>query len=332
MPDRFYRDLYCIYLKQYEHMQLSSIFLILFSTILTNMTAQDKNLFTSQNGSFPYEVYHVRLSDSLNIAYMDEGTGKCTLLFLHGLGSNNKAWVKNIEGLKHDYRCIAIDLPGYGQSDQGDYAFTMAYFADKVIAFIEKMKLKNVVLVGHSMGGQIAMHTFLRNSKGIEKLILFAPAGFETFTAQESQWLQSVYTAEVIMATPEPQIIKNFEINFYQMPSDAQFMIGDRLSMRQSPAYARYCSMIPKCVKGMLSEPVFDRLPEVNIPTLVFYGENDSLIPNRFLHAGLTTDLVAKNGCEKLPKCTLHMIPMAGHFVQWEQAVQVNGLIKTFLD
>lgn len=285
-----------------------------------------------QDWAYPYEVHKIALSDSLEIAYIDEEEGEEVLLFIHGLGSYLKAWQKNIDSLKMDYRCIALDLPGYGKSSKGNYPFDMTFFAETIRAFIEALNLKKVTLVGHSMGGQIAMHTVLKHNPHIEKLILIAPAGFELFTNKEKQWFQNVYTAAVIKATSEEQIRKNFKINFYNMPEDAQFMIEDRLFMRQTVEYDPYCAMIPKCVLGMLEEPIFDRLSEITLPTLVLFGENDLLIPNKLLHPNLNTLEVAKSASAHLSKGTLKMIPSAGHFVQWEQAELVNEAILKFLE
>ena len=304
-------------------------FFVLLSFV--QLIAQNENPASMKDWKYPYEVQYVTVSDSIDIAYVDEGKGKCTLLFLHGLGSNLKAWQKNIEGLKEKYRCIALDLPGYGKSEQAAYPFDMTFFAKVVHQCINKLELNKVVLVGHSMGGQIAMHTILNRDKKIEKLILIAPAGFETFSDEEKGWFQNIFTPAIVKATPESRIIKNFHLNFHEFPEDAQFMIDDRMLMRQSAGYDYYCNMIPKCVTGMLNEPVFEHLSEIKTPTLILFGENDSLIPNQLLHPKLSTLEVAQSGYQKITGSELEMIPMAGHFVQWEQAEKVNQRILDFL-
>ncbi len=305
---------------------------ILFFLLLPFLAlAQDHKSTTMQEWNYPYQVQKIVLSDTLDLAYIDEGEGDNTLVFIHGLGSYLKAWNKNIEELKKHYRCIALDLPGYGKSSHGDYPYDMTFFAKSIRSFLDSLQLKNVVLVGHSMGGQIAMHTVLQDDTRINKLILLAPAGFETFTKEQKQWFANFVTPEAVKATPEAQIVRNFEINFHQMPDDARFMIEDRMAMRQTPAYDHYCAMIPKCVQGMLDQPVFDQLPNIKIPTLILYGENDLLIPNAFLHPNLTTREVAEKGQAQILNSQLEMIPLAGHFVQWEQAGKVNQHILKFL-
>ena len=273
----------------------------------------------------------ITVLDSIQIAFYQEGQGDETLLFLHGLGSNHKAWKKNISFLKNHYNCITVDLPGYGNSSKGDYPFTMSFFADALQEFIQKLELKNVVLVGHSMGGQIAIHLALNHPSLCERLILIAPAGFETFSEKEKQWFSNFFTPQFIKSTPEEQIIKNFHFNFYSFPKDAQFMIDDRMTMRATPAYEHYTKMIPKCVNGMLQEPIFDHLTSLNIPTLIIYGQEDNLIPSKILHPNLTTPQIANAGNELIQDSRLKLIQEAGHFVQWEKSEKVNTIIQNFL-
>lgn len=303
-----------------------------FSILMVfNLFSQNENQHLMPEQQIYSEIKHVTLSDSLNIAYLEEGKGDQTLLFIHGLGSYHKAWLKNINVLKKDYRCIALDLPGYGDSSNGNHPYDMLFFAKTVREFIELLELQNVVLVGHSMGGQIAIHTVINNSDNIQKLILFAPAGFETFSEENRAWFEAIYTPTIVKSSSEEQIVKLFEINFHHMPDDARFMIEDRLELRKTEAYNDYCNMIPQCVMGMLKQPVFEQLPKINLPTLVIYGENDSLIPNKYLNPTLSTIQVAEAGQKRILNSQLIMMPNAGHFVQWEQAEKVNIAMKNFL-
>src|SRR6202008_3036195 len=97
------------------------------------------------NIQYPYTVHIADLSNA-NIAYIDEGKGPKTLLFIHGLASYALCWKNNIDVLKDQYRCIAIDLPGNGLSDRKDRKYSMHFFADAVYEFIEQLGLKNVCL------------------------------------------------------------------------------------------------------------------------------------------------------------------------------------------
>lgn len=297
-----------------------------FSLSGQELTSKDTSM---ESWSYAYSVKKVALFDGQQVGYVDEGQGP-VLLFIHGLGSNLQAWYKNLDSLQLTHRCIALDLPGYGKSDDGEYPYSMDFFAETITAFVAQLELKEVTLVGHSMGGQIAMHTVLKNTEEITRLVLVAPAGFETFTPEQQQWFATFVTPAVVKATPDAQIVRNFEMNFFDMPEGARFMIANRMELKASPAYEAYCEMIPQCVNAMLMEPVFDRLSEIQLPTLVVFGENDGLIPNKFLHPGLSVREVAQAGVDEIPQGQLAILPSAGHFVQWEQAAELNSLISAF--
>ncbi len=284
-----------------------------------------------QDIPYPPDTKTVMLPSGIEMAYLDRGEGPYTLLFVHGLGANLKAWQKNVDSLSTHYRCIAPDLPGYGKSGKGDYPYGMAFFAGAVRAFCDTLDLRNVVLIGHSMGGQVALTMALADTSRLAKLVLIAPAGIETFSAAEAVWLKTVYTSAVIQNTPPGQIRKNFLLNFYQWPEDAEFMYEDRMFLRETAEYEGWCAMLPKCVAGMLDETVFDKLEQMPLPSLILFGENDALIPNTFLHKNQTTAQIAELAQSKIPGSRLLQIPECGHFVQWEQAEKTNRAIRDFL-
>lgn len=269
---------------------------------------------------------------SEDIAYVDQGTGEKTILFIHGLSSNLEAWKKNISALKAENRIIALDLPGYGKSSRNSSSYSLSNYADFLIGFIEKMQLENVVLVGHSMGGQIAVHTVLSSPHLFEKLILVAPAGIETFSAGEASLIKSSYTtANVMNATPE-QIKANYKMNFHFFPRDAEFMVEERIKMKDFEDFPDYAEVVVNNVHAMLEEPVFDRLKEISIPVLMIYGNNDLLIPNKYFHPDQTIDSLVENAKEKIPNLQVEIIGKAGHFVNFEKPTEVNEKIIKFLN
>ena len=77
--------------------------------------------------SYPYAVHNLRLSNGCNLAYIDEGKGDKTIVFIHGLATYALSWKKNIDSLKKRFRCIAIDLPGNGLSGKGDYSYSISF-------------------------------------------------------------------------------------------------------------------------------------------------------------------------------------------------------------
>ena len=293
-----------------------------------------KNINNMQSMSelvYPYTVKYQNLNKNIKLAYIDEGKGEQTIIFVHGLGSYIPAWKNNIEVLKENYRCIAIDLPGYGKSSKNPHSGLMSFYAKVVTEFIDSLQIKNPILAGHSMGGQISMVAALQYPKKINKLILFDPAGFERFTEGQKDWFKGVFSINLVKGTSIDGIQTNLAYNFYNMPEDAEFMITDRIAMRTADDFENYAYTVVQSVKGMVTEPVIDKLEQIEQPTLVIFGANDNLIPNRYLNPG-TTEKIAKFGASKIKNSSLKMIDKAGHFVMFEKPEECNDAIIKFLN
>lgn len=305
----------------------SVIAMILFSCSTTKLPS----VTSFKEINYGKQVQYIQLDD-IQLAYTEEGSEhQQTILFIHGLGSYLPAWKKNTEVLSKRYRCIAIDLPGYGHSSKGNYDYSMTFFANVISEFAQKKGLQKIHLAGHSMGGQIALTLALTQPELVDRLILVAPAGFETFNKGQRQWFRDVMTVDGVRLTTVEQIRLNLAYNFYDLNEDAQFMIDDRIAMRSAVDFVPYCYAIAESVSGMVDQPVYDFLPQIQHKTLCVFGANDNLIPNRFLNAGRTED-VAKKGAERLPNCKLEVLPKAGHFVMFEKYEAFNKLVEQFLN
>ncbi|EHO39814.1 alpha/beta hydrolase fold containing protein [Caldithrix abyssi DSM 13497] len=281
--------------------------------------------------SYPFPVRYQQLANQINLAYMELGTEGPALIFIHGLGSYAPAWKKNLPELSKIARCFAVDLPGYGKSSKSAYPFTMEFYADVIKEFAAAKQLSRVIIVGHSMGGQIGMVMALKYPQLVSGLVLIDPAGFEAFTPGEKQWFKEVMSVDLVKNTPVQTIRANVVANFYNLPKDAEFMITDRIALRQAGDFEWYCYAVSRSVAGMVDQPVLDKLDKIMQPTLIIFGKNDNLIPNPYLHGGKTED-IARLGKEKIANSQLLLIPNCGHFAQFEKAQEVNKAIKQFLN
>lgn len=279
---------------------------------------------------YPFEVHKQQLSSGAVVAYVDEGAGDQVIILVHGLGSYLPAWKNNIPVLSKDFRVIALDLPGYGRSSKGPWEGSLEFFSNTVLELADSLGIEHFIMGGHSMGGQISILAALEHPERVEKLLLVAPAGFETFHDGEKEWFRSVATPTLTTAAKAKTIQQNISINFYHMPEEAEFMIRDRIAMRTADDFQGYAYIISKSIKAMVDRPVYDYLDQVKQPTLIFFGEGDQLIPNRFLTGG-ATETIAEKGHTKLPNSTLYMVPEAGHFMQFEQAEFFNEKVREFL-
>jgi pimeloyl-ACP methyl ester carboxylesterase len=311
------------------------VFITLIVSLMISCTTPYKKLAkfkTFDDMEYMHQVKKVNLpQNGYDIAYTDEGKGSKTIIFIHGLGSYSQAWIKNVEALKSDFRCISIDLPGYGKSSKQPHSGQMTFYAGVVNELISELNLKNVYLAGHSMGGQISITTHLLYPDAVKGLILVSPAGFERFHKGQKQWFRDVMTVDGVKLTTTEAIQNNLASNFYRLPKDADFMITDRISMRSADDFGAYCYAVVQSVQGMVDNPVIDYLEDIKVPTLIFFGENDNLIPNRFLNPGPTIE-VAKYGASKIKDSKLVMVPKSGHFTMFEKSDVFNNEVVNFLN
>ena len=129
--------------------------------------------YTDVNGYATY-YYHTGAT-TLPEVVPDLSRGR-KILFIHGAGSNGHTWHRQIDAFGTRHSPIALDLPGHGRSAGVEGLRTVHDYADFVVAFLDKLKIKSAVILGHSMGGAIAMDLGLRHAARVEALILSCTA------------------------------------------------------------------------------------------------------------------------------------------------------------
>lgn len=268
--------------------------------------------------------------DNPFVSYIDEGQGKYTLILIHGLASNAGFWRYNIPELSKHFRVIAVDLPGYGKSQKGNYSYSLSFYAETIKNLIDELQLKNVVLVGHSMGGQISIIFALKYPDKLSKLILAAPAGFEEFQKGEGDWLRSVITMYGVKTTTEEGIRRNLSNNFYNWSDKWEWMVEERVRMRKAKDFDEFTYTVDRCVDAMLDEPTFNKLSGIKTPTLIIHGKYDGLIPNPYLNPGFPSDVFSR-GEKEIPNAKRVEIDCAGHMIMMEKPEEFNNEVISFL-
>lgn len=109
--------------------------------------------------------------NQVEINYFHQGKGDTTILFLHGWCIDGSYWENQLEYFSKNYSVYAIDLPGFGRSKAKRINWTIEEYASDVAAFIDTLNLQNVVLIGHSMAGEIMLQTALTRNPKITGII-----------------------------------------------------------------------------------------------------------------------------------------------------------------
>ncbi len=126
--------------------------------------------------------------------FIKTGKGETSLVFLHYFGGSSNTWSQVIDELQEDFNCIAIDLPGFGAS-QSYNQLSVNNSSKSVAEVIKSLQLKRYVLIGHSMGGKIALSLASHKPFELKQLILFAPSPPtpEPMTGAEQEQLLKAY-------------------------------------------------------------------------------------------------------------------------------------------
>lgn len=284
--------------------------------------------FDSLQYLFP--VVNTQISPGLTIVHTDMGDGS-PVVFIHGLESYIPAWNKNLTPLSKHLRCIAIDLPGYGKSSKSLHPGTMAFYAEVVIKLMDKLGINKFNICGHSMGGVIAFKLAIEFPDRVSKLFLSAPGGAESYTDDEKLLVENFISTERMINNDENQIYNNVLVNFQNFPEDAGFMISDRIAIRKAGEFAVHAEIIARSASGVINSDVPLRLSEVKSQTMIIFGDNDKLIPNRFVHPELTPQQLFNTFKRNIPSFIIKTYPNCGHFPQFEHPNLFNQDLINFI-
>ena len=142
--------------------------LLLFSFVVIscNNSPQNPEATNSNDASSTVSDTQIK-NDGVFINHKSYGDGQYTLLFVHGWCIDQTYWSNQVEALNTDYRVVTIDLPGFGESGINRETWNIETYGSDVHAVIDQLQLDNVILVGHSMGGDIVLEAALHNKKVI---------------------------------------------------------------------------------------------------------------------------------------------------------------------
>lgn len=135
--------------------------------------------------------------------YLGAGLGPPVLL-LHGGASDSRDWAGTMASLRHRFSLYAPDMPGFGRSERKESGYYFSDFTDFLLAFTEKLGLRNTALVGHSLGGRIALELARDHPERFNRLVLVDSAGFGKVSALGSALLSFFHAARKLLRTPQP--------------------------------------------------------------------------------------------------------------------------------
>lgn len=204
--------------------------------------------------------------ENMNIYYESVGSGE-PILFLHGWGSSCDAFRRMILPLQTDFRCISLDLPGFGKSDTPQNPLDLSDYCRIVKEFIDELGLCDPIMIGHSNGGRITLNMCAAGMVNPKKIVLFGAAGIpikKTFRQKARQ--RSFKIIKGILTLP---IVRNYTENLL---NDARKHFG-------SADYNSAPPVMRQTLVKLINEDITDRLHNIKAETLLVWGEKDTATP-----------------------------------------------------
>ncbi len=261
--------------------------------------------------------------DGGSIYTISRGKGP-PILFSHGVTLSTRVWVKQFETLpEQGFRCLAFDHRGHGESTAGGSGHSIVNLAEDVRTVVERMDLRDAVLVGHSMGG-IALQAFAVRypavaAERVRGLVLMSTLA-KTYLSGSS-WLRRMFERMTGTGPSAGDLMTQQNLGF----------LFARVGFGRDPQPSHVeltREMIAACAKAdsqaaigsLVGLDMTAALPEIALPTLILSGSADVITP----------PAEARRIAELVPGARLEVFKGAGHMLMLERTDEVNALITEF--
>lgn len=253
------------------------------------------------------------------ITYTDEGEGR-PIVLIHGFPLSRGVWAPQVEALRSTHRVIVPDLRGFGESPPGSLTggVPMERYADDVAELLDELGAPPAVIAGHSMGGYVALAFARRHAERLAGLVLVATravadsaevAAGRRVTAEKvlaeggqgmAALIEGMVPKLVAPGTDDPDLLESVRVAMASASPEGT--IGALLGMAERSDSTAM-------------------LPEIDVPTLVITGAEDTLIP------------VAESEAmaEAIPGAELVVLAGAGHLVSYERPEAFNRELTDWL-
>ena len=271
-------------------------------------------------GRLRFDTVKTRKCD---LSILTAGTGD-PVVCIHGLGGTKASFLPTVAALADAYRVIAVDLPGFGDSDKPiGAAYDAPYFAWHVIALLDELGIERAHLVGNSMGGRVAIEVGLLAPERVEKLALLSPA-LAWLRDRRWTWLLQLPLPRLGLIQPTPRFLTEPIVRRMVGGDDGWAAAGVDDFLRSYLTPSGRVAFYEAARNIYMDEPhgergLWTRLKELSPDSLFVWGRQDRLVPIAFM----------KHVQECLPAAR-HVELECGHVPQVERSAETHRAIREF--
>jgi pimeloyl-ACP methyl ester carboxylesterase len=256
---------------------------------------------------------------------VDTGGTRPALVFVHGLGGAWQNWLLNIPAFMDSHRVIALDLPGFGESEMPRDEISIKGFARVLDGLLGELGVDSAVVVGNSMGGFVAAELALSFAARVERLVLVSAAGLSIEQYRREPLLVGarLWTAAAAWLGARGDSVVT-RPGMRRLGMQLLVRYPEKLSPQLTFELARGSGtpgFVP-AMKALLTYGFRDQLSRIEVPTLVVWGRNDMLVPR-----GDAREYVRLIG----PNARREMFEDTGHLSMLERPTRFNRVLEEFM-
>jgi len=234
----------------------------------------------------------------VNVNYINYGTGKDTIVLLHGWGQNIEMMQPIGNGLSKNYSIVIIDLPGFGLSEEPKGIWTLYDYVECVHELLEGLKVSNPILMGHSFGGKISL--LYASKYGVKKLVVFG----------------SPFKREITKLSLKTKILKELK----KIPGINKLELFAKKHMG-STDYRNASEVMRKILVEHVNLDITEEVKKIKCSTLIIWGTNDEAVSINDAYE--LEKLIKDAGVVSYEGCT--------HYAYLERLGQTINVLNSFL-
>ncbi|MBK5209374.1 MAG: alpha/beta fold hydrolase [Flavobacteriaceae bacterium] len=261
--------------------------------------------------------FNIKVNDII-VRYNDEGPKEASvIIFIHGFPLNKSMWDKQLKSLKDDYRVIAYDIRGHGNTDVGAIDFSIDLFVNDLLGFMDALKIEKTIICGLSMGGYIALNAIENHSDRFTALIL----SDTNCTADSPEAIEKrMNTIISIKENGVEKLANNLLPNLFA-PESFETNSEEIAAVKEMIVTTSKQSLYNSLHALANRNETCSKLSGIKVPVLILVGEEDKITP---IEAARAMNVKIRNA-------NLHIIPHSGHLSNLENPYEFNSQLTKFM-
>lgn len=265
------------------------------------------------------DVHEIEVA-GIRTVYYERGTGP-TLVLVHGMFGDYTDWETVLEPLSQNFRVVAPDLPGFGNSAKPDVAYDAEFFVNWMHAFIKALGVNEVVLVGNSFGGEISVLYALAHPVRSRRIVLVSSGGLRFYDEDERALLREKFSIDSLKSLT-PEIHEWIFRPIFAEKGEAWLSYLRKQNAKLSrPDHAEYARALHHSMVLAFSLYFDNELQRLRVPVLLVWGDRDVVFPLP----------LAERALSKLRDGELVLLERAGHAPQLENPEGFVTAIQRFI-